>query len=174
MCATHYGQWYAGKPLTPIDTRYRTRQSSKSVEAKFFEKVTQDGECWRWTGTLMTSGHGSFWVRGIAGSYEGMAYRWAYEFFRGEIPDALVCDHLCRNRWCVNPWHLDLVPVVVNTMRGMCPQAINARKTHCIHGHEFTPENTIPRGGSERGRRCRTCDNAMRREKRQRLRANAA
>ena len=65
------------------------------------------------------------------------AHRLSYEHFVGEIPDGLHLDHLCRNRTCCNPWHLDPVPPRVNSLRGVGVAAINARKTTCSKGHEF-------------------------------------
>jgi hypothetical protein len=94
-------------------------------------------------------------------------HRLTYEALVGEIPEGLVIDHLCRVRECVNPDHLEVVPSRVNTLRGDGPTARNARKTHCVRGHEFTPENTRPR--PEGGRRCREC----RRLERQRQRRTA-
>lgn len=70
-------------------------------------------------------------------------------------------DHLCRNRRCVNPTHMEVVTPNENWRRGASPVGINARKTHCKHGHEFTPENTKWRMRPHRGtlptRSCRIC-----------------
>jgi hypothetical protein len=68
-----------------------------------------------------------------------------------------VIDHLCRHTWCVNPFHMEIVTVAENTMRGNGPAAKNARKTHCIRGHEFTEENTGFTMGRKRQRYCKTC-----------------
>jgi hypothetical protein len=83
------------------------------------------------------------------------AHRFAWELLRGAIPDGLTLDHLCRNRRCVNPDHLEPVTAVENTMRGQAPHAINARKTHCLRGHAFDEENTYVR--SDGARICRAC-----------------
>jgi len=80
------------------------------------------------------------------------AHRYAYERLIGPIPDGLVIDHLCRNRACCNPWHLDVVPQRVNILRG---ERAGLRVTECKHGHKYTPENTYT---NTRGYRvCRTC-----------------
>ena len=79
----------------------------------------------------------------------------AYIYAVGEIPDGLSIDHLCRNRRCCNPAHLEAVTNRENLLRGPTTQASrNAVKTHCINGHEFTEANTYYR---KDGRTCRTC-----------------
>jgi hypothetical protein len=89
------------------------------------------------------------------GKRNQFAHRLAYELFVGPIPEGQTIDHLCRNRPCVNPGHLEVVDMRTNLLRGSSPTAQNARKTHCKHGHEFTPENTALKQG--RYRICRTC-----------------
>jgi len=83
-----------------------------------------------------------------------LAHRAVYEALVGPIPKGLSLDHLCRNRACVNPEHLEPVSLVENVMRGVSPHAVNARKTHCAHGHAFTAENTYMVRGE---RVCRAC-----------------
>lgn len=107
--------------------------------------------CWEWVGRIRsTLGYGYITVnRSML-----MAHRVAWTLVRGPIPNNVTLDHLCRNRRCINPAHLELVSNKVNILRGDSPTAINARKTHCKRGHEFTPENT--RLHHER-RECRVC-----------------
>ena len=100
-----------------------------------------------------------------------MAHRVAYEMAHGEIPPGFEIDHLCRNPGCVNPNHLQAVPKKINIVRGVGPTAVNARKQFCVHGHEFTPENTYIRSGGNRA--CRACTNEIQRRYQQRKREAA-
>lgn len=85
-------------------------------------------------------------------------HRVSYETFVGPIPAGLTLDHLCRNRGCCNPAHLEPTTIGVNTLRGESMAALHARQTHCLRGHEFTPENThLQRGRHGTQRNCRTC-----------------
>jgi hypothetical protein len=120
-------------------------------EAKFVRGAPD--ECWEWQGAR-SRGYG--WFRVGDGAQPTGAHRIAYELYVGPIPDGLYIDHLCRNRGCVNPAHMEPVPNRVNILRGEGITAEQARQTHCKRDHEFTAENTyrIPSTGS---RVCRTC-----------------
>ena len=85
-------------------------------------------------------------------------HRLIYEHFRDTVADGLELDHLCRNRACCNPDHLDPVTRRVNALRGEGIPAINAAKTHCCAGHTLDDNNTYvdPDGGRE----CRICRRA--------------
>lgn len=129
--------------------------SSPAIAARFESKVAKSSatNCWEWLDYKTIYGYGHF--SPVAGKTV-RAHRFAYELWIGPIPEGLVLDHLCRNRACVNPAHLEPVSVRVNTLRGIGISAQRARQTKCSSGHEFTPENT---GTSSTGnRRCRTCE----------------
>lgn len=107
--------------------------------------------CWIWTGRVADTGYGRIEHRGVNTG----AHKLSFLEAGGQIPDGYVLDHLCRNRACINPAHLEPVTVKENNLRGDGFAGRNARKTHCKHGHEFTPQNTIPWGVN--GRACREC-----------------
>jgi len=117
--------------------------------------VTSSG-CWLWRGPRTKDGYGVLSSRGRM-RYSHIHY---YEAKNGRRAAGTVLDHLCRNRACCNPDHLEPVTGRENIMRGVGPTAINARKTHCVHGHLFDEGNTIVRKGG--GRECRACREATR------------
>lgn len=130
------------------------RWPKRTADERFWSKTIITESCWLWIGTKRTDGYGRFWTPGG----DCYAHRFSYELVHGTIPEGLTLDHLCRNHSCVNPAHLDPVTPRENVLRGDGPGGRNARKTHCIHGHAYTPENTHWRPGG--GRECRTCKNA--------------
>lgn len=127
-----------------------------TTEERFWAKVgdTSDPDaCWPWTASMYRNGYGAFYFNGRT----NCAHRAAYEMFVGPISPGLVIDHLCRNRACVNPIHLEPVTQYVNLHRSpITLNSLKAAQTHCVHGHEFTPENTWYRCKGK-GRYCKTC-----------------
>src|SRR5690242_9088754 len=104
----------------------------------FLRKIELRGDCWFWIGaTTGKSNYGIFWD----GKRRRLSHRWVWEYCVGEIPADREIDHLCRNRLCVRPSHLELVTHRENVLRADSPNARNAKKTHCIRGHALTPDN---------------------------------
>jgi len=95
------------------------------------------GPCWIWTGPKNPGGYGTPYFQGKM----RRAHRVAYELILGTIPAGKQLDHLCRVRHCVNPAHLEPVTNKENALRGFSFSAKNAKKTHCINGHEFSGQN---------------------------------
>ena len=124
---------------------------------RMVEKVRTDGSCWTWLGAVTENGYGQMWFDGKP----RRPHRVAYLLLVGEIPDGLTIDHLCRNKLCVNPAHMEPVTSAENKRRW-------ARLiTACKRGHDYTQENT---GRNSRGQRhCKRCI----RESRQRAREMA-
>lgn len=124
--------------------------------ARFIAKVDKTEGCWLWTANIDPGGYGTFQARNHQRWY---AHRWSYTYHVGPIPGGLQLDHLCRVRHCVNPAHLEPVTPRENTRRGVSAPAVNAAREACIHGHEFTPDNTIVRitKSGRQERCCKTC-----------------
>jgi hypothetical protein len=120
------------------------------------EKIAKNAEtgCWEWAGARTREGYG---VMHHGGRQHG-AHRLSWEAANGPIAPGLHIDHLCRNRCCVNPDHLEPVTPRENVLRSpIAPSAINARKTHCDKGHELTPDNLDSYMLKKGHRACKEC-----------------
>lgn len=122
---------------------------------RFWSKVDKTGDCWVWIAGLR-SGYGQFRRTRDHGN-PALAHRYAYELVNGKIPDGLQLDHLCRNRACVNPDHLEPVTQQVNMLRGHQSRLANGMDDRCVHGHLYTPENTYRNPKRTSDIRCREC-----------------
>jgi hypothetical protein len=123
-----------------------------TYEERFWSKVVKCDGCWSWKGWHSSQGYGGVATR--EGKSSTYAHRVAYELTVGPIPDGYHVDHLCRNRSCCNPDHLEAVEPVVNWLRGNSPTRENSKKTHCLRGHLLAGDNLLP---GVAGRQCREC-----------------
>lgn len=152
MCAMHYHRFC--RHGTTADRPSRSRPALE----RFWAKVDKNGPvpafkpelgpCWQWTASKVR-GYGVFDSR--------VAHLQSWEWENGPKPSGTDLDHLCRNRGCVRPSHLEPVTRSENIRRGAC----GVLKTHCRHGHPWIPENITVNGWS-RGKRaymCRLCSN---------------
>lgn len=163
LCEAHARQRRKGQSLRPIGSR---ETASESRPIQYDEAPCPSprlkGPCHVFRGHKSKLGYGQLNVNGrLTGSH-----RLAWVQKHGPIPEGLYIDHMCRNPSCCNVDHLRLVTPRVNALENNDSfAAINARKTHCPKGHEYTPKNTIVRErGAKTGRECRICYNAYRTE----------
>lgn len=127
-----------------------------SDEQRFFRNCEElDSGCWLWKLKLDRDGYGHFTIGSMTDGSRARwsVHRWAYAFFIGKLFSHLTIDHLCRNRACVNPFHLDQVTSRTNTQRGE-----RANATHCKRGHPFAGDNLVFQ--AEGKRRCKACRDA--------------
>lgn len=138
-------------------TMKKRAESSERWKPRFLRGFKKTRGCWKWKGTILSNGYGQFTIR----FKRFKAHNFSYQLYIGKIPKGLVLDHLCRNRACVNPKHLEPVTHRENILRGNGIAAKNHKKTHCLHGHSFADQKPITRinkyGNVER--ECRVCKN---------------
>ncbi len=152
-CSTH--NWR----LKKYGSTDKPIRQARPATDRFWEKVDASGDCWVWTASMAGGGYGWFM---LTKGQSVPAHRWCYEHLVGPIPEGLDIDHLCRNRLCVNPDHLEPVTRAENMRRAPWDCAKQkAAKTHCPQGHEYAGENLVidPNGA----RRCRICRATTRR-----------
>jgi len=124
-------------------------------------------DCWEWTGSISQHGYGRLTISNNGHKKTRSAHRVSYETFVGEIPDGLTIDHLCRNRKCINPNHLEAVTIKENVSRGNPLWKQEAARTHCKYGHEFTEDNMY-KYKTKTGGVCRNCKTCMKARTRKR------
>lgn len=146
--------------LSPEERSQRIRRAAlvrwPAPEVRFaaFIEPEPNSGCWLWYGPSDRLGYGRFRLRGRLVS----AHRFAYELEFGQLEQAEL-DHLCRNRRCVSPWHLEPVSHQENCRRAQ------ALRQSCPHGH--------PLDGYKCGQRfCRTCHRESSRAYQRRRRAS--
>lgn len=126
-------------------------QGFKNTMPQILAQIEKTSNCWIWKGSTNGDGYGqTCWKGKTLG-----AYRLMYELSKGKMPRDKCLDHLCRNRLCVNPDHLEPVTNKENILRGFGICGVNARKTHCKRGHEFDFYNTLVHKDGRR--QCKEC-----------------
>lgn len=126
--------------------------------ANFLGKIKRlDNGCWEWQGAKNPKGYGIF---GHHRRTE-MAHRYSHKIFKGEIPKGFTIDHLCRNRGCVNPDHLEPVTQRENLLRGNGWSGRNARKALCPRGHVLAGDNLCGWRLKKGFRECLICNKEM-------------
>jgi hypothetical protein len=141
----------------------------RPVMERFFEMVEKTASCWNWTGTKDPDGYGRFTLpRTFARAHPIYskrsrfisAYKFLFQETFGSVPDGMTLDHLCRNRSCVNPYHLEVVSIKDNLHRSpLAPASINRRKMVCVRGHSLAVGNL--RRTKNGARACLTCHRVM-------------
>jgi len=134
---------------------------AQSVHERFWMQVNKQGpeKCWTWHGYTQ-KGYGRFGANGK----NHAAHRWLYETLYGALESGKQLDHLCRNRACVNPAHMEPVTRKENILRGVGAPAQNARKTHCKRGHPLFGANIFRSNSNQR--HCRACRRERERQSR--------
>lgn len=132
------------------------KDSLQEFVARFWSKVEKTDDCWNWTGHIGRKGYG--FVSHNPEQYSAQAHRTSWIILRGEIPGDLQLDHLCLNKRCVNPDHLE---PVTNEVNGQRAKAIRDLRPTCIRGHPFDEVNTYYEKPGKRV--CRTCRDESRR-----------
>lgn len=156
-----------GQPVRFI-AGHQNKMRHGTEEERFTKRIEacRTEGCWIWDKALQGDGYGYFHRTNGGTTY---AHIVSWERVNGPVPDGCELDHLCREIRCFNPAHLEPVTHQVNVLRGIGKPAKRAQQTHCINGHEFTPENTYL---TRRGRDCRACHKRRSNEWWARRRAN--
>jgi len=135
-------------------------EAAALLPARIAKKFALDPNgCWTWRAAKSPLGYGKVSMLGK----NRFAHRIVYELLVGPIPSGLTCDHLCRNRACVNPAHIEIVDAATNTKRGFGVNYVNAKKINCPKGHPL-----LPCPWYEGTRYCRPCTSEASKRSRQR------
>lgn len=146
--------------VVPRVVEYPVCGSLAAAERLRRRSVVSESGCWEWQGST-TRGYGNL-------TFEGQsryAHVLSYETFTGPVPAGMEIDHLCFNTRCVNPAHLEPVTPAENKRRA------TARRTHCVNGHAFTPDNLARISTRPNTRVCLSCQKARARKTTEKRRA---
>lgn len=139
----------------------RTRKRTPIFD-RLMARIDASGVCWEWTGAT-TSGYGVI-GRGGRGDGNALTHRVMWEEMIGAVPQGLDLDHLCRNRACCNPDHLEPVDRATNVARGLRQRGYRKGILHCPRGHLYDRSNA-------KQRKCSTCKNESQRVRRAAVKA---
>lgn len=129
-------------------TRPISREDAAAAWRRIEPRLDRSGECWLWTGRTRQDGYAQVWLR----NSQRRVHRIAFAHFRGDTPMEL--DHLCRNRTCCNPDHLEAVTAQENSARGTGPSSWALRDNTCKAGHPLVEGAYYFWRGE---RKCREC-----------------
>lgn len=156
-CSAHHGRWLRhGHPQTDIPVLRHGSLATRLEQQIAYEPNTG---CWLWMGCVNRGGYGRI-SRGGRSGKSALVHRVSYSLHRGSVPPGYELDHLCRQRSCLNPEHLEIVTRKVNIARGDGPRLTRLKhqqRTHCKWGHPFTADNTRWQIDHRNGARCRQC-----------------
>jgi HNH endonuclease len=159
-CTKHYNRWRRhGDPLwePPQYTLFERFWLKVKFDGPIPERCPELGPCWPWDAGITGAGYGLFSIPKPSGGFSSVcAHQFSYWLCVGDVPTPLELDHLCRNRWCVNPSHLEAVTHRENMLRSESPVAYNVIKTFCPQEHEYTEDNTIIK--TDGSRVCKACN----------------
>lgn len=143
-----------------VEVRHKRVMKYPSVIERFSSKYkVNNAGCWVWNAGKTDDGYGQF---GVKPYWNVRAHRWSYLYYRGRIPEDKQLDHLCRNRICVNPYHLEIVTAKENVRRGLSVTNKLRMQADCKRGHPLSGENL--RMTSTGNRACKICGNMLQRK----------